>query len=94
MDEMHEITELLREIRDLQKAHFERYKEFTQAITERQKADAADLQRFRDESRRYREEVRATMLPRWVPLAIVGGLLALGLGGVIVAAIIGAFMAP
>src|SRR5262249_47818232 len=26
MDDMHEIKELLREIRDLQKAHFERYK--------------------------------------------------------------------
>ena len=34
MNNEDEVKELLREIRDLQKAHFERYKQFTQSIME------------------------------------------------------------
>jgi len=58
MDTMDEIKELLREIRDLQKAHFERYKEFTQAALERQQANAEQAERSRDEQRRARDENR------------------------------------
>src|SRR5436305_7424527 len=42
--ERDELVELLREIRDLQKAHFERYQEFTAAALQRQQ-DAAERQK-------------------------------------------------
>jgi len=94
MDEMHEIKELLREIRDLQKAHFERYREFTQSLLDREQIQAADFERARAEQRRFREEVKGTMLPRWVPLVILAVVLVAGVGGTIFATILGAFMAP
>jgi hypothetical protein len=98
MDDMHEITELLREIRDLQKAHFERYQEFTQAVLDRQEANAEDVQRGREEQRRYREEmrhvvkesqqrVRALQASRWVFLAIAIAIAVLAVGGVMMAVV-------
>jgi|SRR6516162_10215356 hypothetical protein len=93
MDDMHEIKELLREIRDLQKAHFERYKEFTQALLDRQEVNAEALQRSRSEQSRYREEmrravhesqqrVRSLQTSRWVMLAVAIALAVLAIGGV------------
>jgi hypothetical protein len=93
MDDMHEIKELLREIRDLQKAHFERYRDFTQALLDRQEAGAEEARRTRDEQRRYREEMRHAVnesrqrvktlqASRWFIVAIVIALAILTLGGV------------
>ncbi|HMF15344.1 MAG TPA: hypothetical protein VKE94_23680 [Gemmataceae bacterium] len=94
MDDTSEIKELLREIRDLQKAHFERYKEFTQGILDRERASAEDVQRFRTEHRQFREEVRATLIPRWLPLAILGVVLGIGLGTTIVTAFLSRLAGP
>src|SRR5260370_18806583 len=88
MEEMHEIKELLREIRDLQKAHFERYKEFTESIMARAQDNEDIAESARSEQRRYREEMRrvannnearikSMSTSRWVALGI--GLLILGL---------------
>jgi hypothetical protein len=96
MDDMHEIKELLREIRDLQRAHFERYQEFTQAILDRQQASAAEADRVRAEQRRYREDmrhavdesrqrVRALLASRWVLVAIAIGIAVLTVGGIMMA---------
>jgi hypothetical protein len=96
MDDMHEIKDLLREIRDIQKAHFARYEEFTQAVLDRQQASAEDVQRGREEQRRYREEmrhvvkesqqrVRALQTSRWVFLAIAIAVAVLTVGGVMIA---------
>jgi len=88
MDDMHEIKELLREIRDLQKAHFERYKEFTQSLLDREEVNAEYVQRSRAEQNRYREEMRravqASQTSRWVTLAITIALAALIMGGMMV----------
>jgi t-SNARE complex subunit (syntaxin) len=85
MDDMHEIKELLREIRDLQKAHFERYQEFTQALLDREEVNAEEVERAREEQRRHREEmrraVRASQASRWVMLAITIALTVLIMGG-------------
>jgi hypothetical protein len=51
MADNREVVELLREIRDLQKAHFERYKEVTAAIIRREQ-DAVAARATRDEDAR------------------------------------------
>jgi hypothetical protein len=93
MDDTQEIKELLREIRDLQKAHLEYYKEFTQTIAARQKVSTEETERARAEQRRHREEmrqavhdgqarVRTLVATRWVILAIAGVTAVLAIGGV------------
>lgn len=57
MEDMREAIELLREIRDLQKAHFERYKEFTEAALARQQVRDEEGARARKEQRRLNEEI-------------------------------------
>jgi hypothetical protein len=63
MSDNAEVVELLREIRDLQKAHFERYKEFTtsaerraEEASERQKQLAAATAREREAAQQFRVE--------------------------------------
>jgi hypothetical protein len=94
MDDMHEIKELLREIRDLQRAHFERYKEFTQVVLDRQQSGADEANRDREEQRRFREEMRHTIQDsqqrvralhssRWVLVAIAVAFAILAFGGLL-----------
>jgi anti-sigma-K factor RskA len=61
MGDQEEIKELLREIRDIQKAHFERYQEFTAAALARQQAAGEETERARSEQRRFREEIRRSV---------------------------------
>jgi hypothetical protein len=81
VEDMQEIKELLREIRDLKKAHFERYTEFTQSVLNRQQAVTEDAKRSQEENRRYRDEMRRAAyegqqqvteasVTRWVLLAV------------------------
>jgi hypothetical protein len=58
MSEFDEIKELLQEIRDLQKAHFERYKEFTDAALARQHASSEATAQARSEQKRYHDYMR------------------------------------
>jgi hypothetical protein len=94
VDDMHEIKELLREIRDLQKAHFDRYTEFTQSVLDRQQAGAEDVKRSREEQHRFREEMRRAVdegrqqvkeasTTRWVVYAVVIILGVVSVGGVL-----------
>jgi Flp pilus assembly protein TadB len=100
VDDMQEITELLREIRDLQKAHFERYKEFTQTILDREQASAVAGQQTRDEQHRFREEMRRTieqnrqrarglMVTRWVLLTIAATLAVVSAAWVMIVTFLG-----
>jgi hypothetical protein len=59
MSDQEEIKALLREIRDLQKEHVERYKEFTQDVLARQKTSSEELEQARSEQRRHRDEMRS-----------------------------------
>jgi hypothetical protein len=92
MDDMHEIKELLSEIRDLQKAHFERYKEFTQHIVDREEASNEAAERARAEQRNFRNEVRHSLnqsqerirmlqVTRWVIIGIVALVAAFAISG-------------
>jgi hypothetical protein len=98
MEDMDEIKELLREIRDLQKAHFERYKEFTEAVLVRQQAGAEQLEHSRVEQRRYRQEmrqavedsrsrVRTALVTRWVIVGVATAVLVVGVSGAVMAMI-------
>jgi hypothetical protein len=58
MNDQLEIKQLLCEIRDLQKAHFERYKEFTEGILASEKANLEKAAALREEERSYYEQVR------------------------------------
>jgi hypothetical protein len=95
MDDAQEIKQILREIRDLQKAHFERYKEFTQALLDRNQTDRAaadrarkDQQLFREEMRQVLKDNRARMTSligsRWTFLGISAVAIALALGSLFV----------
>jgi hypothetical protein len=90
---MQDIKELLREIRDLQKAHFERYKEFTQAALDRQKTAAEETRRAREDQLRYRQELRqrasGMMIARWVLVAIAITLAVSSVVGVMLASVLG-----
>lgn len=55
MPENDETIALLREIRDLQKAHFEQYRLFTSTAMEQQKKGAAALDDAQVEGQRFRE---------------------------------------
>jgi hypothetical protein len=57
MEDMREVKELLREIRDLQKANLEDAKEVRQAALARQQSSAEEAQRARQEQRRLNEEM-------------------------------------
>jgi hypothetical protein len=98
MEDMQEIKELLREIRDLQKAHFERYKEFTEAVLARQQAGAEQLEHSRAEQRRYRAEMRqavedsrsrvwTALVTRWVIVGVATAVLVVGVSGAVMAMI-------
>jgi hypothetical protein len=82
----------------LQKAHFEPYKEFTEAVLARQQAGAEQLEHSRAEQRRYREEMRQTvedsrsrvrtaLVTRWVIVGVATAVLVLGAGGAVMAMI-------
>ncbi len=53
-----EIKDLLREIRDLQKAHFERYREFTDRITQAEAVNRERQEAFLRETRRSARMIR------------------------------------
>jgi hypothetical protein len=73
-----EISGLLREIRDLQKAHFERYKEFTGAIMAAEKTRAQDAGRLQFEQLHYQEELqRAAFQRQLISWAVWGGVFVL-----------------
>ena len=59
-----EITQLLREIRDLQKAHFERYREFTAKIMDAEATRQKDTLRLQIEQLRHQEEARSAAFQR------------------------------
>jgi uncharacterized membrane protein len=59
-----EITQLLREIRDLQKAHFERYREFTAKIMDAEATRQKDTLRLQIEQLRHQEASRAAAFQR------------------------------
>jgi hypothetical protein len=88
MDDTQEIKELLREIRDLQKAHFERYKEFTEAVLAHRKETMERTERARAESARFQEQtlrasaqsdviIRKMQFRSWITFAIIAALLVL-----------------
>jgi len=76
MSELEEIRDLLREIRDLQRAHFERYKEFTQDIVNDQRAANEEAERARREGNRFRDEMRRQVSTAWTVRLILIGLAA------------------
>jgi hypothetical protein len=55
MPDNDEVVELLREIRDLQRAHFDRYQEFTSLILKRQEDASESQKRLADSTARARE---------------------------------------
>jgi hypothetical protein len=89
MSDQEEIKALLREIRDLQKEHVERYKEFTQDILSRQKDNSEELEQARSEQRRHRDEMRRAaksgLVLRLVLLGIAVGVAILAIGAALLA---------
>ncbi len=79
MSDNGEVVELLREIRDLQKAHFERYKEVTASIIERQQEAVGTKGRIEDEARLGIQKVVADTRRKstWLFLIMVGVFVAL-----------------
>ena len=70
-----EISNLLREIRDLQKAHFERYQEFTGKIMASEKQREQDAGRLHIQQLHYEEEVRRAAFHRQlISWAVWGGI--------------------
>jgi hypothetical protein len=86
MDGRHEIQELLREIRDLQRAHFERYQAFTEGILAAEKAAAERAEHIRHEQERYQDEMRQAALRNqrsaWIRNLILIVVLAVGVASV------------
>lgn len=79
MDEADEIQGLLREIRDIQKAHLERYLAFTEQLLETEKRTSAEALRNQRayetnmaEARAFREEVRRMAGARQGTLLVCG----------------------
>jgi hypothetical protein len=62
-----QILELLREIRDLQRSHLERHREFTEQVLQAQCQQEAELQQ-REEA--HRAELRRATRGIWVILAL------------------------
>lgn len=52
MDEQRAIIELLTQIRDEQRAHFEHYRQFTHQVQEATRREQEQAQRYRDEMRK------------------------------------------
>jgi len=100
-----EIKELLREIRDLHKAHFERYKEFTARITQAEALRAEEenrarrqLEADRREQEAYRREmqqaVRSARVQSTVATVLVVLLLGLAIGVPFLSWIVWHFVSP
>jgi len=68
-----EITQLLREIRDLQKAHFERYREFTGKIMDAETTRRQDALQLQIEQLRHQEQSRAAAFQRQMLSWVVWG---------------------
>jgi hypothetical protein len=84
-DSLAEVKELLREIRDLQRAHFQRYQEFTGKLMSAEKAREHDLGQFQLEQMRYQEELRhAAFIRQLISWAVWGAIFVLCLGGMFV----------
>src|SRR5262245_60480819 len=78
-----EITQLLREIRDLQKAHFERYREFTAKIMDAEATRRQDVLRLQIEQLRHQEASRAAAFQRQLLSWIVwAGVVVFCFGGI------------
>src|SRR5262245_57123038 len=78
-----EITQLLREIRDLQKAHFERYLEFTAKIMDAEATRRQDVLRLQIEQLRHQEASRAAAFQRQLLSWIVwAGVVVFCFGGI------------
>jgi len=58
VENMNEIAELLREIRDLLKADIEMTREFRQAALAERQAGKESIKRAREEERQFREDIR------------------------------------
>jgi hypothetical protein len=81
-DAQEEIRQLLREIRDLQKAHFERYQEFTGKIIEGEKNREQDAQRLYIAQLHHQEEMRRAAFQRQlISWAIWGAIVVVCFGG-------------
>jgi hypothetical protein len=74
-DSLAEVKELLREIRDLQRAHFQRYQEFTSTILSADKTRQQDLGQLQMEQMRYQEEMRqAAFIRQLISWAVWGAI--------------------
>jgi hypothetical protein len=81
-DAQEEIRQLLREIRDLQKAHFERYQEFTGKIMAGEKTREQDANRLYIEQLHHQEDMRrAAFQHQLISWAVWGAIVVLCMGG-------------
>ena len=72
MNKEDEIIELLREIRDLQKASLERYREISEKVVKQNEADCEGTKEFREEARRvFRGEGIGYRVFVWAIIAVV-----------------------
>jgi hypothetical protein len=75
-----EIADLLREIRDLQRAHFERYKEFTGRIMDSEKTRHEEAARLQYQQLHYQaDQQRLAFQRQLISWAVWGGVCVLGL---------------
>lgn len=88
MAESGEITTLLREIRDLQKAHFEQYRLFTSSAMEQQQRHAAVLDQTQAAGQQARD--RQMMLQEQMLRAMARGRAMILVGAVVQGMIVGA----
>ena len=88
MSDNDEVVALLREIRDLQKAHFEQYRLFTSSAMEQQRRSAAALDQTQAAGQQARE--RQMMLQEQTLRAMARGRAMLLVGAVVQGLIVGA----
>ncbi|MCI0685276.1 MAG: hypothetical protein L0Y71_24525 [Gemmataceae bacterium] len=81
-DTLEEIKQCLREIRDLQKAHFERYQEFTSKIMADEQARAHQAQQAYIDQLRCQEEIhKAAFQRQLITWAVWGAIIVFGMVG-------------
>ncbi len=88
MSESDETIVLLREIRDLQRAHFEQYRLFTSSAMEQQKKNMAAFEQTQLENARFRE--RQLLVQDETSKALARGRAMIVVGAIIQGLIVGA----
>jgi hypothetical protein len=93
MAENDEVVTLLREIRDVQKAHFERYQEFTSLVSKQQEEEmkqvAASRLQTQQQLTEMRQSISRSRLIAWLVLVPFLLLLIFSLGAPILMALLG-----